>query len=227
MAGNEIIETQTYYTQPEDDWEFDENQKLSYNNPVFIEQLKRSGKKVEELDTGWVPQVKIGDIKDEEEDEELEDDWDDEEEDEIIPVEKPQRPLRPTKPIKANDVSNIEEDDDEEDIMFSFGKNDKPKTENKSAQPTNDKPEDIASKIVKPEISMADLESMFGTSTSETTSSTSIPKPNMITTPETSTRNKVENALKSVDEPKSNHIKLNIDKTASVKQTIKLNIKQK
>ena len=89
-SGNEIIETQTYYTQPENDWEFDENQKLTYNNPVFTEQCKRRGRNIDELNTGWVPQHKIGE---EPEDEVVDDDIDDD--------------------IDDNDL-----DDDDEDKLF-------------------------------------------------------------------------------------------------------------
>lgn len=52
-SGQEIIETQTYYTQPKKDWKFDENQKLSYENPVFEEQCKILGKDFDKLNTGW------------------------------------------------------------------------------------------------------------------------------------------------------------------------------
>ena len=68
QSGNEIIETQTYYTQPEDDWVFDEEQKLTYDNPVFIEQKNRKHEEIK--DEGWVPQHKVDespeDIKEEE-----------------------------------------------------------------------------------------------------------------------------------------------------------------
>ena len=53
-SGNEIIETQTYFTQPENDWVFDDKQKLSYNNPVYLEQCKRKGITID--DSGWVKQ---------------------------------------------------------------------------------------------------------------------------------------------------------------------------
>ena len=78
MAGNEIIETQTYYTQPENDWEFDDTQKLSYNNPVFLEQCKRKGITVK--DEGWVPQHKIGETPDKEDEVEEVDEVDEVEE---------------------------------------------------------------------------------------------------------------------------------------------------
>lgn len=57
-SGQEIIETQTYYTQPEKDWEFDTSLKMTYNNPVFTEQCKL--RKIEIDNTGWVEQVPFG-----------------------------------------------------------------------------------------------------------------------------------------------------------------------
>ena len=38
QSGNDIKEVQTYFTQPEKDWVFDENQKLTYMNPEFQKQ---------------------------------------------------------------------------------------------------------------------------------------------------------------------------------------------
>ena len=54
QSGKEIIETQTYYTQPEDDWVFDETLRATYNNPVYLEQKKRRKEPVD--DSGFVPQ---------------------------------------------------------------------------------------------------------------------------------------------------------------------------
>ena len=53
------------------DWEFDEEQKLSYNNPVFADLLKNQGRKIEDLDKGWVPQHKIGEAEPEPDEAEL------------------------------------------------------------------------------------------------------------------------------------------------------------
>ena len=54
QSGNEIIETQTYYTQPENDWIFDENLKATYDNPVYTEQKKRKNETID--NSGFVPQ---------------------------------------------------------------------------------------------------------------------------------------------------------------------------
>lgn len=42
--GKNIYEVQTYYTQPEDDWVFDEDLEMTYSNPVYLEQCRRRGK---------------------------------------------------------------------------------------------------------------------------------------------------------------------------------------
>ena len=49
QSGNEIKEVQTYYTQPEKDWEFDEDQHLTYENPVWQEQKYGHKLEAEEL----------------------------------------------------------------------------------------------------------------------------------------------------------------------------------
>ena len=79
-SGNEIIETQTYYTQPELDWVFDENQKLTYNNPVFTDQCKKQGRDWDALNTGWVDQHPLDEnpeSKDDDDDDDEDDDNDD------------------------------------------------------------------------------------------------------------------------------------------------------
>lgn len=74
QSGNEIIETQTYFTEPENDWVFDESQRLTYDNPVYIEQCKRKGKEMD--DSGFVEQFRV-----KEEKEDLPDDFDEDDED--------------------------------------------------------------------------------------------------------------------------------------------------
>lgn len=56
-SGTEIIETQSYWTKPEKDWEFDEDAELTYNNPIFKDQCKLLGKDIDKLNTGWVEQI--------------------------------------------------------------------------------------------------------------------------------------------------------------------------
>jgi hypothetical protein len=57
QSGNEIIETQTYFIKPERDWVFDENLKMTYNNPVFLEQKEKRNEPIN--DSGWVAQYKL------------------------------------------------------------------------------------------------------------------------------------------------------------------------
>lgn len=104
QSGNEIIETQTYYTEPENDWVFDETQKMTYDNPVYIEQKKRKHETID--DSGFTVPKKLDKLDNEDEVEELEelkdeerniskfeddgwnDDWDDDDEYEEV-VDKP------------------------------------------------------------------------------------------------------------------------------------------
>lgn len=71
-AGNEIIETQTYYTIPEQDWIFDEDMKVTYNNPVFQKQLDLQGRDINDLNTGWVAQIPLDRIDNQDVSEETE-----------------------------------------------------------------------------------------------------------------------------------------------------------
>ena len=221
-AGNEIIETQTYYTQPENDWEFDEDQKLSYNNPVFVELCKRRGKNFDELNTGWVPQHKIGEEPEEEEeieeDDEL-DDIDEDGEDELVENTKESTKEEP----------NDEESNDEE-ISTNESKND-------------------SIKVESPEISMDDLEALFGPVSPNIPENFSpeVPTEESTTTESTesvgsssselsgigsgqSNRDRISSAIDSSIPGVKPKIKLNIDKTDSNKPSgsskIKLNIKQ-
>lgn len=97
QSGNEIIETQTYYTEPENDWVFDETQKMTYDNPVYIEQKKRkhetiddSGftvpKKLSDLDKDEIEDINEQEISTFNEEDDWEDDWDD---DSYEVIEKP------------------------------------------------------------------------------------------------------------------------------------------
>ena len=71
-SGNEIIETQTYYTIPEQDWIFDEDMKVTYNNPVFQKQLDLQGRDINDLNTGWVAQIPLDRIDNQDVSEETE-----------------------------------------------------------------------------------------------------------------------------------------------------------
>lgn len=205
MAGNEIIETQTYYTVPENDWVFDDTQKLSYNNPVFLEQCKRKGIKIEDLDTGWVPQHILS--EDSEEDEEYEDEEDEEseldEEDLFISKSREIRnSRRHNKSASKDDVMfDIHDDEEEEE-----------EEEDKKAKVT----------VEKPEINLEDLEAMFGSS--ESNFDDNIGSSNI-----DSSHDRIRNELDKISPTtnSSTKIKLNIDKSSNTKQKIKLNIKQK
>ena len=216
-SGNEIIETQTYYTQPENDWMFDEDQKLSYNNPVFIELCKRQGKNFDELNNGWVPQHKIGEEPEEEEeieeDDELDDDIDEDGEDELF----------------ENTKESTKEDSNDEEISTNESKNE-------------------SIKVESPEISMDDLEALFGPVSSNIPENFSPEVPTEESTTSESTesvgsssselsgiglgqsnRDRISSAIDSSIPGVKPKIKLNIDKTASNKPSgsskIKLNIK--
>lgn len=140
-SGNEIIETQTYYTVPENDWEFDDTLKMTYNNPVFIEQCKR--RKIEIDETGFVEQIPLD--KQEkllvEEIDEEEDDFDDDDFDDDVFKKKPSynnpsskksqsvwddlKDETPKPKKQLNLLSDINDDDDsvdDEDIFMKSSK---------------------------------------------------------------------------------------------------------
>ena len=75
-SGNEIIETQTYYTDPASDWEFDDTQLITYDNPVFTEQCKKRNIKIDK--TGFTKQFKLDELEDDDinEDDDIDDDND-------------------------------------------------------------------------------------------------------------------------------------------------------
>lgn len=95
-SGQEIIETQTYYTQPENDWIFDDTQLLTYENPVYLEQCKRKGVKVD--DSGFIPQKPLDEEADEEEMiDDDEDDIDDIDDDDDIDIDDSDNDFMPSK----------------------------------------------------------------------------------------------------------------------------------
>ena len=192
-SGNEIIETQTYFTQPEKDWEFDTNQKLTYNNPVFADQCKIRGVNFDELNVGWKKQHRLDEPCDEDEDNGGG----------IPPTDTP-----PT------DSGNEDKSDEfnPEDIDFDLGDDKK-------------EAEVDASTVKAPQITMADLDAMWGTEDTPDTAEpiTEAMAEKIAGVSSTPTRDKVENALGAVPKPK---LKLNVD-ASEQKQKIKLNIKQK
>ena len=56
QSGKDIIETQTYFTMPENDWIFDEDMRDTFNNPEFEKQCKKREIDMESLNKGWVEQ---------------------------------------------------------------------------------------------------------------------------------------------------------------------------
>ena len=120
------------------DWVFDENQKLTYDNPVFIEQCKRQKKNFDALNTGWVPQRRLDEIA----------------EDEIAEDEDLEEPEEITAEDEANMFIDSEEDENEDDVINSLSDKaeDKPKEESKQPGVVADKP---------PDISMDDLDTLF------------------------------------------------------------------
>lgn len=220
------------------DWEFDEDQKLSYNNPVFIELCKRQGKNFDELNTGWVPQHKIGEEA-EEPDEEIEEEED--EFDEDADLDDVRRHEDQSK------VSNdSKKDNDDEPVTFKFGgkKNNDKKT-------TDDTSENKSVKAESPDLKMEDLEALFGSSNnSDTEAKSDINSSSLseilqstkstlesVTNTESaiSNRDRIAAALDNLDKNDTENnvvkprIKLNIDKseTTQSKKNIKLNIKPK
>lgn len=115
---------------------------------MFLDQCKRKGIKIEDLDKGWVPQHKIGEESDDEVVEDEDDEEDDEEmnEDELFSS-RPSAPRREKKPEKT------EASDDNEVVTFKMGG--EKKKEEAPATPVT---------AEKPEMSLADLEAMFGPS---------------------------------------------------------------
>ena len=215
-SGQEIIETQTYYTKPESDWEFDEDQILTYNNPVFKDQCKLRGKDFDKLNTGWVPQRKLDEIDEEEEEEEIEEEedddfdddlddnpFDDDDDDDLVPPSR--RPDRSKRgdPIKSDDV-------------FKFdSKKDRPENPKEDSKENSKKDSDGKTSEEAFGVSDEDLDALFGSSSdSSSEESTSSDSESAINT-KTPNRDKVMNALDTISgtQPRPK-IKLNIDKTA-------------
>ena len=107
--GNEIVETQTYFTQPEKDWVFDTDAYLTYENSVF--QVQQYGHKLTEeekqkifAEPCWVKQVPLDQV-DEEDDTVDESDLDDE----ITKLKKRHQ---------NDDLDSIDDEDEDEEDNF-------------------------------------------------------------------------------------------------------------
>lgn len=207
-SGNEIIETQTYFTQPEKDWEFDTDQKLTYENPVFADQCKLRGVDFDKLNTGWKKQHRL-------------DEPFDEDEDDTPPAGGDDTPPTDNPPVEINspEKKEPEKDPDEfdpNDMDFNFGGEEKPEEGG----------EEISMDDLKaPEISMDDLDSYFGTTTEVEPEMTEDVAEKIAGVSSTPTRDKVNSAIDAGVSGKPK-IKLNVDASAQ-KNKIKLNIKPK
>ena len=200
-TSNDVIETQTYFTQPHLDWEFDTNTFATFNNPEFKKQCKAKGVDVDKLNTGWVKQIPLDKLAEEQEEEIPEDENIDTNDDEDnIP-----------------DPPDIEEEVDWED---EWEEEDLDENDNKEDSNT----EDITGK----KISEEEL-GEFLDDENDSISSKAEPSIESIESMVTSNRDKVAAALDSVNMPKPK-IKLNIDKTPRTIESpkkLKLNPKKK
>ena len=201
-AGNDVIETQTYFIQPHLDWEFDTNMFATFNNPEFKNQCKAKGVDVDKLNTGWVKQIPLDKLDEEQEEEIPEDDNVDTNDDEDnIP-----------------DPPDIEEE--EVDWEDEWEEEDLDKDDKKEDSST----EDITGK----KISEEEL-GEFLDDDNDSSSPKSEPSIESIKSTVNSNRDRVTAALDSVDMPKPK-IKLNIDKTPRSTESpkkLKLNSKKK
>ena len=197
-SGNEIIETQTYFTQPHLDWEFDTNAALTFNNPEFLKQCKARGVNVEELNTGWVKQYPLDRPPEDEEEEDEEKDLEEISEDEDTSV--------------SEKVNKSEDEEDEDD--WDDWDEEEEEEEEKSSEPQEMTKEEVSDLFNEPEEApsigldappSADFLDKLVSST-----------PN---------RDKVAAALDKIDSPTKPKIKLNFDPGKT--KNIKLNLKPK
>ena len=217
-SGNEIIETQTYFTQPEKDWEFDTNAFLTFDNPEFKKQCKLRNINIDELNTGWVKQVPLDQLEKEDEDEEDKDEKDFEEEDEIV-----------TKKSNKKNDDDFEFEDDDDDIIFPLKKKNTPDKKEEELEDDDDDwgwdEEDITDADIRPDFPKVN----FGDKpeVKEDTSKDEISEEafkHLIG--ETPNRDRFNAVLANADTGSKPKIKLNLDPTkAPNKPKIKLNIK--
>lgn len=144
------------------DWEFDTDQKLTYNNPVFIEQCKRKNVNFDELNTGWVDQHTLNKVPDEpDEDEENDEDEDFDELDDYTR----------RKHSREERAHHMELDDD---ISLKFGKDrprdrfkDRPNDRSKDSdrpsmnKDSKDKEPSKSKEVTKPEFNVEELNRLF------------------------------------------------------------------
>ena len=201
-TGNDVIETQTYFTQPHLDWEFDTNTFATFNNPEFKKQCKAKGVDVDKLNTGWVKQIPLDKLAEEQEEEIPEDENIDTNDDEDNISDPPDI----EEEVDWEDEWEEEEDLDENDNKEDSNTEDitgKKISEEELGEFLDDENDSISSKA---ESSIESIESLVN-----------------------SNRDKVAAALDSVNMPKPK-IKLNIDKTPRSTESpkkLKLNPKKK
>lgn len=202
-SGNEIIETQTYYTQPEKDWEFDDQQLITYNNPVFHEQCKLRGIKPD--DSGFIPQKPLDEV-DENDDKDI-DEVDENDDDDFAPKSIPIKRGRPEKPSERPSMR-------------------KPDAPPPMSKPLS-KPSDTESKAEEPkkQVNKDSLMDILGKMDKK--ESSVIETPSIKEEPpkvEASIRDKLNEGTSDIPKPK---IKLNVDKSQNNNSKIKLKFNNK
>ena len=187
---------------------------MSYNNPVFTEQCKLRGLKLEELNTGWVPQRKIEeDTGDEIIDEEI----DDEEDTEEVNEEELFRSREETSTRKNPNAKSDDKYKDESD----------PRDREKVRDGEDEVIKFKKSKIeaAKPEVSLSDLENMFGSSDKKDSSI------NIHTKSSTPNRDRIDEALKDVkvtdNKSTVTYDKTSVDPGSAPVSTTKIKLKLK
>ena len=255
-SGTEIIETQTYYTAPDKDWVFDEDQRLTYDNPEYKKQCKRLGKEPDT--TGFVDQIPLDEIqddsKDDDEDKDKDDDDDFDDFDEDFDEEFGDEPVfdfssKPREgvggPPKSAPSGPKQKPEDK-----SSGPMSRPDSPPNFAKPVENKKEDgpvslfssietpkaPESKVEGPKVEAKSEESVPVSSFADIKVNPTEEKPSnvsSITGDAVSTADKVREALDLAPDSESRKpkMRLNIDKTALAekkkKQGLKLNIKKK
>lgn len=159
-SGQEIIETQTYFTRPESDWEFDDQMLLTYNNPVYKDQCKLKGIEIDE--SGFVQQIPLDQIDKKDTDSDDDDDDDDEDFDdldddgdetpEVIPIKRAPKQNRPELPKDGPPMPRMRPD-----IEAKMAE--KKKSEEESSEIKNE-----SESKEKQKISVDDVMSLFDTS---------------------------------------------------------------
>lgn len=111
------------------DWVFDEDQLLTYNNPVFVEQCKRRNKDFDALNTGWVKQCPLDELDKDKDSANSEDDLED---------------------LNIDLDDDDDDDDDDNDVpVFKFGGNKVKTLQAKTEEKIKDNPKDIIQESIE------------------------------------------------------------------------------